>query len=186
MKLIQLALGLVIAFSPSYALHAQEAANGGIDEVDVVKTTATVEKVDLEHRKVALLLEDGKTKTFKVDKSVENLDRVKPGDRLKMTYTDELVVYVGKTGEAPSASSGGFVKVAAKGDKPGAYMVNTETTSGKVLDVDPEKHRVTLEEANGHKKTVKVSKKITNLDRLKVGESIDVAITETLAIAIVQ
>lgn len=187
MKVIQLALGLAFAFGPSYGLCAQEGASGGgMDEVDVVNTTATVEKVDLAHRKATLLLEDGKTKTFKVDKSVQNLDQVKPGDHLKMTYTDELAIYIGKTGEAPSAMGGGFVTVAAKGDKPGEYMVNTESTSGKVLDVDLQKHRVMLEEPNGKKKTVKVSKKITNLDRLKVGDSVDIAFTESVAIGIVE
>jgi hypothetical protein len=186
MNLFRLALGLLVAISPSYVWSAQTGANGGIEEVDVVRTTATVQKVDLEHRKATLLLENGKSKTVKVDKSVQNLDQVKVGDHLQMTYTDELAIYVGKTGEAPSASGGGLVSVAPKGAKPGAYMVDTETTSGKVLSVDLQKYRVTLEEPNGHKKTVKISRKITNLDRLKVGDSIDIAFTETLAIDIVK
>ena len=184
MKLTHIALGLSLAISPSYALAAQAGVEGGMDAIDVVTTTATVEKVDLEHRKATLLLENGKSKTFKVDKSVQNLDQVKVGDHLKMTYTDELAVFVGKTGEAPSASSGGMVSVAAKGAKPGAFMVDTSSTSGKVLAVDLQKYKVTLEEHNGHKKTLKVSRKITNLDRLQVGESIDIAYTESLAIDI--
>lgn len=104
MKVIQLALGLAFAFGPSCGLCAQEGGNGGgNDEVDAVNTTTTVEKVDLEHRKATLLLEDGKTKTFKVDKSVQNLDQVKPGDHLEMTYTNERAIHIGKTGEARSA-----------------------------------------------------------------------------------
>jgi len=184
MKLLRLALGLFVAFGSSYMLHAQTDAEGGMDAVDVVTTTATIQNVDLEKRKVTLLFDDGKTKTVKVNKDVQNLDQVKVGDHLKMTYTDELVVFVGKTGEAPSAAGASQVNVAAKGEKPGAYMVDTSVTSGKVLDVDPKKHKVTLEEPNGKKKTVKVSQKITNLDQLKVGESIDIAFTESLAIDI--
>jgi hypothetical protein len=157
MKLLRLALGLLVAFGSTYMLHAQTDAEGGMDAVDVVTTTATIRNVDLEKRKVTLLLDDGKTKT---------------------------VVSVGKTGEAPSAAGASQVSVAAKGAKPGAYMVDTSVTSGKVLEVDPGKHKVTLEEPNGKKKTVKVSKKITNLDQLKVGESIDIAFTESLAIDI--
>ena len=184
MKLIHLALGLSFAITPSYVLAAQAGVEGGMDAVDVVSTTATVEKVDLAHRKATLLLENGKSKTFKVDKSVQNLDQVKVGDHLKMTYTDELAIFVCKTGQAPSSSGGELVSVAAKGAKPGAFMVDTSSISGKVLAVDLKKHKVTLEEANGHKKTLKVSKKITNLDQLQVGDSIDIAYTESLAIGI--
>ena len=70
MKLIHLALGLSFAITPSYVLAAQAGVEGGMDAVDVVSTTATVEKVDLAHRKATLLLENGKSKTFKVDKIV--------------------------------------------------------------------------------------------------------------------
>src|SRR5215469_2516534 len=53
-----------------------------IDDVEVVRVTAVVDAVDLEKRKVKLTLADGKTKTYKVDKSVQNLDKVQPGDHL--------------------------------------------------------------------------------------------------------
>jgi len=42
--------------------------------LEVIKTTVTLEKIDLEKRKVTLLLDDGKRKTFKVGKSVQNLE----------------------------------------------------------------------------------------------------------------
>jgi Cu/Ag efflux protein CusF len=186
MKSVRLALGLAFAFLPAYVVSAQAAADAGLDAVEVVKVTASVEKLDLKDRKVTLRYDDGKSKTVKVDKSVQNLDQVQVGDHLNMTYTDELAVYIGKTGEAPSTSSAGSVNVAAKGDKPGAYMVDTVTTSGKVLNVDLEKYKVTLEEPNGKKKTVSVSRKIANLDKLQVGDSIDIATTEALAIDVVK
>ena len=85
----------------------------------MVKSTATVEKIDLKDRKVTLLLQNGKKKTFKVDKSVQNLDQVQVGDRLKMAYTEELLIVVGKSNQAPGAASAGEVAVAQKGDKPG-------------------------------------------------------------------
>jgi hypothetical protein len=75
---------------------------------------------------------------------------------------------------------GGVVSVAAKGAKPGAYSLETESITGKVLAVDVPKHKVTLEDADGKK----VSKKIQNLDQLKVGDNIDIGITEALAIEV--
>jgi len=156
----------------------------GIDVVDVVKVSATVQKVDLEKRKATLLLSDGKSKTVKVDKSVRNLDQVQPGDHLNIIYTEETVIVIGKTGEQVGASGGGVVSVAAKGAKPGAYSVETESMTGKILAVDVPKHKVTIEDPDGKKKTVKVSKKIQNLDQLKVGDNIDIGVTEALAIQI--
>jgi len=168
-------------------LRAQTpAVDQGVDEVEVIHATATVEKIDLEKRKVTLLLENGKHKTYKVDKSVQNLDQVKVGDHLKISYTEEIIILVGKSNEAASQAAAGEVGVAPKGAKPGIVMVETSALSAKVLAVDPEKRRVTLEEPDGKKKTVKLGKKVTNLDQLKVGDSIDMVMTESLVVEIVK
>jgi Cu/Ag efflux protein CusF len=80
---------LLLAFSTICTTRAQSGATDeGIDTVEVVKATATVEKIDLEKRKVTLLLEDGKTKTYKVDSRVHNLAQVKVGDHLEMSFTE--------------------------------------------------------------------------------------------------
>jgi Cu/Ag efflux protein CusF len=186
MKSIKLAMGLAVAFLPASILFAQAAAIPVIDSVDVVQASATVEKIDVQTRKVTLLFDDGKLKTVKADKSVQNLDQVKVGDKLKMTYTDEIAVSVNKTGETPSATGGGMVSLAPKGDKPGAYEVSTETLSGKVLNVDVEKYKVTLQLPDGKKKTIKVNKSLPNLYKLQVGDSIDISYTEAVAISIVK
>ena len=168
-------------------LRAQTpAVDQGVDEVEVIHATATVEKIDLEKRKVTLLLENGKHKTYKVDKSVQNLDQVKVGDHLKISYTEEIIILVGKSNEAASQAAAGEVGVAPKGAKPGIVMVETSALSAKVLAVDPEKRRVTLEEPDGKKKTVKLGKKVTNLDQLKVGDSIDMVMTDSLVVDIVK
>ncbi|HEX4772385.1 MAG TPA: hypothetical protein VH351_16225 [Bryobacteraceae bacterium] len=184
--LAALTIASLLVLSPGSTAAAQAPSAGGIDDVEVVHATAVVEKIDMEKRKVTLKMDDGKSKTVRVDKSVQNLDQVKVGDRLNMTYTEETVIVIGKTGETPGAVGGGMVSVAPKGAKPGTFMVDTTATSAKVLAVDPAKHRVTLEEPNGKKKTVKVSKKVTNLSQLQPGDSVDVSITDALAIDVVK
>ena len=54
-------------------------------------------KTELEKHQVKLTLDDGKTKTYKVDKSAQNLDQVQPGDHLKIGCTEELLVTVNKS-----------------------------------------------------------------------------------------
>src|ERR1700684_2412360 len=97
MKTMRLALSamLMMLVFPVCATQAQSGADEGIDAVEVVKATATVEKIDLKTRKVTLLLDDGKKKTYKVDNRVQNLAQVKVGDHLAMSFTEEIAIVVG-------------------------------------------------------------------------------------------
>jgi Cu/Ag efflux protein CusF len=183
---VVLSMASFLVLCPKGAALAQTPSDGGIDEVEVVHATGVVEKIDLEKRRVTLMMDDGKSKKIRVDKSVRNLDQVKAGDRLNMTYTEEIIIVIGKTGETPDAAGGRMVGVAPKGAKPGTFMVDTISTSAKVIAVDPVKYRVTLEEPDGKKKTVKVSKKMTNLNQIQAGDSVDISITDALAIEVVR
>jgi len=176
-------LMLVCPICPTQAQSG--ATDEGIDAVEVVKATATVEKIDLEKRKVTLLLDDGKKKTYKVDSRVQNLAQVKVGDHLEMSFTEEIAIVVGKSNETPGAASSEQVSVAPNGAKPGVVMVETSAMSAQIVAVDAPNHRVTLLDPDGKKKTIKVSKKVTNLDDLKVGETVDMLMTDSTVIEIV-
>src|SRR5271156_5945900 len=132
MKKMRLALSATILMlvCPICVTQAQSGATAeGIDAVEVVKVTATVEKIDLEKRKVTLLLDDGKKKTYKVDSRVQNLAQVKVGDHLAMSFTEEIAIVVGRSNETPGAASSEQVSVAPNGAKPGVVMVETSTMS---------------------------------------------------------
>jgi hypothetical protein len=170
--------------SPLPKSHAQAISpDKGIDDVEVVTVTAVVNKIDLEKRKVTLTLDNGKMKTYKVDKGAVNLDQVQVGDHVKMSYTEELIVTVNKSGETPAAASIGAVNLAPKGSKPGGVMVETTAISGKILAIDSEKRKVTYEDAQGKKKTVKVRKGV-DISGLAVGESVDAVLTESVIIKV--
>ena len=189
MKATNLALSVLLlcATGAMARTRAQTAATDeGMDAVEVVQSTATVEKIDLEKRKVTLLMDTGKKKTFKVDKSVQNLDQVQVGDHLKISFTEEIIILVGKSNETPGAASAGEVGVAAKGSKPGMVMVETSALSAKIVAVDAAKHRVTLLDPDGKKKTIKLGKKVNNLDQLQPGQTVDMVMTESLVVEIVK
>jgi Cu/Ag efflux protein CusF len=188
MKTLSLALItiLLLLFGSICPTQAQSGGTDqGIDAVEVVKATATVEKIDLKTRKVTLLLDDGKKKTYKVDDRVQNLAQVKVGDHLEMSFTEEIAIVVGKSNETPGAASAEQVSVAPNGAKPGVVMVETTAISAQILAVDAQNHRVTLLDPEGKKKTIKVSNKITNLNDLKVGETVDMLMTNSTVIEIV-
>ena len=178
---------LLLAFGPAKAVQAQTAASDkGIDSVELVTVHATVTKIDLEKRKVRLLLDDGKEKTYKVDKSVQNLDQVKVGDHLNIAVTEEIIILVGKSSETRNATDSQTVGVAPKGAKPGIVMVDTSTVSAKILAVDAPKRRVTLLDPDGKKKTIKLSKNFQNIDQLQVGETVDMLMTDSVVVEIVK
>jgi hypothetical protein len=103
-----------------------------------------------------------------------------------MAYTEEIIILVGKSNETPGAGAAGEVGVAPVGAKPGIVMVETSALSAKILAVDAQKHRVTLEDPDGKKKTIKVSKNLGDLNQLKAGETVDMVMTESLVIEIVK
>ena len=188
MKAMRLTFSAMILMlvCPILATMAQSGSTDeGIDAVEVVKATATVEKIDLKTRKVTLVFDDGKKKTYKVDSRVQNLAQVKVGDHLAMSFTEEIAIVVGKSNETPGAASSEQVSVAPNGDKPGVVMVQTSAVSAQIVAVDAPNHRVTLLDPDGKKKTIKVSKKVTNLNDLKVGDTVDMVMTDSTVIDIV-
>jgi Cu/Ag efflux protein CusF len=188
MKTMRLTFSAMILMlvCPILATMAQSGSTDeGIDAVEVVKATATVEKIDLKTRKVTLVFDDGKKKTYKVDSRVQNLAQVKVGDHLEMSFTEEIAIVVGKSNETPGAASAEQVSVAPNGDKPGVVMVQTSAVSAQIVAVDAPNHRVTLLDPDGKKKTIKVSKKVTNLNDLKVGDTVDMVMTDSTVIDIV-
>src|SRR4051812_34505618 len=157
-----------------------------VDVVDVVRVSATVTKIDSAKRKLSVELDDGKHKTFKVEKSVRNFDQIKVGDTLKLAYAEEMLIAVGKSKETVGAENAGLVAIAPKGAKPGGFMVESTSMTGKIVSVDPAKHHLTIEDPDGKEKKLKISKKAKNLGALVPGETIDVTVTEALAIEIVK
>jgi hypothetical protein len=75
---------------------APKGAKPGVLMVRTAEVTAKVEAVDLKARMITLKGPEGKTKTFKVDKSVKALDKLKKGDDITLRVTDALAITVMK------------------------------------------------------------------------------------------
>jgi len=186
-SIVSLAMLLLFECGSSRFVQGQTAmVDEGMDAVEVLQTNATVEKIDLEKRKIRLLLEDGKHKTFRVDSRVTNLDQVKVGDHLSISFTEEIVILFGKSDQGVGAAEGTKVSMNPKGASPSVVRVDTSAISAKILAVDPEKHRVTVEDADGKKKTLKLSKKAAGLDQLKAGDTVDMVMTDSLVVKVVK
>jgi hypothetical protein len=179
-----LALGLSAA--SSYATQERNDQSQPVDQVAVTKVTGVIEKVDPDKRVMTLKLDDGKKKTLKVDKSVKDLDKFRVGDRVQMSYTEEIIMMAQPSDEdTAQMAKYGAVDVQSEGDNPVLVKVDTSVIKGKIISIDAKKRSLTFEGPDGRKKTVKLSRRVKNLDKFKPGDAINMAITDEMVVAVV-
>jgi len=156
---------------------------GGI-VVDAVSATATVQAVDAAARTVTLKLPDGTAQEYKVDKAVRNLDQVKVGDQVKVTYVESVALFVRKSSEKPSAGEVQTVQVAPKGAKPGFITTQTREITATAEQIDYAKRTVTLKGPMGNLVTYKVDKGVKRFKNVKAGDELVLRVTEAMAIVV--
>lgn len=182
-KLTVFAAILVLAMTFTSRMHAQMAAGDAMGASETMTATAKVVKIDMNTRKVTLLMDDGKKKTIKAGSEVKNLDQVKVGDTVHMTYTEETVLGVsdGKGGIAEGGMQ--MSATAPKGAMPAGVMTDTVAVQAKILAIDSTKPSVTVQTPDGKKKKIKVSKD-ADLSQLKVGNTLTLIVRDSLAVSV--
>jgi ribosomal 50S subunit-recycling heat shock protein len=149
-----------------------------------VTVTATVTAINHKTRSVTLKGADGKSVTFTVGDSVKNLAQVKKGDQVTATYYESLAYDVmpagsGQRGVAMAEAAGS----AQPGEKPAGMGARAITVTAKIKAIDKKQQTVTLKGPQGKMRTVKV-KNPANLEKVKVGDLVQITYTEALAIAV--
>jgi hypothetical protein len=172
------------SMSPTRAAMPPEAPPSGSLGAQTMTATATVEKVDLKARKVTLKDEDGKTLTVVAGPEVRNLEQVKKGDVLRLTYQESLAYQVSKAGEAkPGVGASTDVSRAPLGAKPAGSITDTVTVRMTIAGIDKKNSTVTLRDPDNVESVVKV-RDPSKLDAVAVGDVVDITYTEALAIAV--
>jgi hypothetical protein len=123
---------------------------------------------------------DGNTMTINVKPDVKNLDRVRPGDILRMQYTQIVSLYVREPETGPKASVETEVEVAEKG-MPGKTQTTRTHFVATVQAIDQKTRVVTLLGPSGQEETYTVDKSAKKFKNVKVGDEVVVDIIETLA-----
>jgi hypothetical protein len=154
---------------------------GGV--VSTYELTASVAAIDKANRKITLVDAAGIKKTVKAGPEVINFDQIRVGDQLKVTATEELVVYLAGADEPASDGGVQLVALAPKGAKPGAIMAETTRVTAKVTAIDAEHRRATLQFEDGTTRNVAVRPDV-DLSKRKIGETVVIRITEALAIQV--
>lgn len=135
--------------------------------VESVKKQATVQSIDASHRDVGLKLSDGTLITFKAGAQVLNLDKIRVGDKVKVTLAEELAIYVLEDGRLPVAGG-------------------TEETipfNARLQQVDPSYRLLTLQYLNGTTEVFKVGLD-TKILEMAPGDDVVVKANEAKVISI--
>jgi Cu/Ag efflux protein CusF len=177
MKRIIIAIALLV---PALAL----AQGKGAIVADQLEAVVTVTKVDPKARTVTVRGPRGNLQTLNVPPESQNLDRVKPGDRFKMTYAEAAVIALTRGGQ-PDVSVEEMVQVAPKGAKPGGYKVRTAKISGVVDAIDYKNRYVALRGPKGNILSLPVSSEVKDLDSVQVGDKLTIVFTQALAVEMV-
>ena len=160
-----------------------KSAKPGRVAVDTVTLTGTVKAVDLDKKTATIEGSGGRVVTVDA-KNARNLDQVKVGDKVTLTYTREVAVTVRKTDQPPSVSEARTVELAPKGQKPGGMEVRTVELTGNVESVDPQKRTITLMGPAGNVRTFQVDPSVKNLDQVKKGDQVVLRYTESAALSV--
>jgi Cu/Ag efflux protein CusF len=177
MKHILLTAALLV---PAFVLAQPK----GAIVTDQVEAVVTVTKVDAKARTVTVRGPRGNLATLDVPKEAQNLDKVKPGDRFKITYAEAAIVALTRGGE-PAAVVEESVQVAPKGGTPGGYKVRTVKVSAVVDAIDYKNRYVSLRGPKGNTLALPVSDDVKDLESVKVGDKLSIAYTQALALQMV-
>lgn len=158
-----------------------EGVPGGVF-VNTLEVSARVMAIDASTRKAKLLGPDGKTFMVKAGPHALNFDQIAVGDLVRLTVTEELIVYV-SDGSESSDSTAGLVALAPKGAQPGGLLAETTQTTGTVTAIDQSNRTATLRFEDGSEKVFPVRSDV-DLGKRAVGEKVIFHTTEMIAISV--
>lgn len=155
-----------------------EGVPGGVI-AETMEINARVIAIDHFNREATLMGTDGNEVTVKVGPEAVNFDKIQKGDMVKVTITEQMVVFVDET----STSIGGSTAVMAVGAQAGGLAAETREIVAKISEIDSENRTATLTFQDGSRKTFPVRDDI-DLSKHSIGEQVVFQITEMVAIDI--
>ncbi len=160
-----------------------EGVPGGIER-RTLEMSATVESIDYGTRRVTLVDEEGNRKSLTAPSDAVNFGEVQKGDRVSITYVEELVVYVKEKG-APRTQSGGAMLAgrAAEGNKPQVVIADTVEISAIIKALDLDNHTATLEFPDGSQRTIQVREDVP-LSGEQLGREVIIQTSEAMVLTV--
>jgi Cu/Ag efflux protein CusF len=171
--------GLAAALVIGSVVHADQT----VKESQSVTATATIQAIDKTNRLVTIKDEKGDEDTMQVGPAMKRFDELKVGDKVKVKYTESLVLQLRKAG-TPAPTGGDSAAVTrGTGASPAVTLAQQQSTTVDVLAVDMKVPSITVKTADGSTVTRKVKDK-KNLEGVAVGDKIDITYTQAALLSI--
>lgn len=152
------------------------------------EAAATVVAIDQQSREVQLRGTEGRLFTVTAGPAVENLSRVKVGDRVVIRYVQALALSLAKPdqGAGGVVVEGGITRSAPEGAGPAGAIGNRLRATVTIDAVDHATHTVTFTGPANNVRTVAVQDPAARsfVATLKPGDRVDLVYTESLAVAV--
>lgn len=152
------------------------------------EAAATVVAIDQQSREVQLRGTEGRLFTVTAGPAVENLARVKVGDRVVIRYVQALAISLAKPGQGAGGVvvEGGITRNAPEGAGPAGAMGNRLRATVTIDAIDHATHTVTFTGPANNVRTVAVQDPAAQsfVATLKPGDRVDLVYTESLAVAV--
>jgi ribosome maturation factor RimP len=194
MKTIVVAL-MIGALVPGVALGADPArfpmiaqaktdqeAMPKVKEARVVTVRGTVEAIDKEKQTVTL---KGPKRSLTIHvRDPKKLEAIAVGDPVIAKYYESLMIEAKKPGEGtPGVTAQQGMASSKPGETPAGAIAQQVTVTATIVDIDKKAQTATIKGPEGNTVTVK-ARDPKNLDKLKVGDNVDITYTEALAISL--
>ena len=148
---------------------------------DSLTVTATVDAIEHASRTLTLTKPDKSVSTIKVPKEYERFDALKVGDKLRVTYYDNIVLRVKEKGEKDVNSLGESL-IPTPGTKPGFTIGSQRAITATITAIDPKIPSISLSGPNNWKYSSRVVDKDA-LKLVKVGDRLDILWTEAVMLS---
>lgn len=168
--------GLVLALSlPTWAQFKQLPTH-------TITLSGTVETIDHDKRVLTIKTADGKFETLEVSQSAKRFDELKVGDKVSVTYNNNVSVRLKPPGE-PAVDTGSTAKIGTEGTRPGGTMGVNRTMTATIDSIDRSTSSITFVGPNGFKYSRHVVDPAV-FDTVKVGDKVDINWNTDLTISV--
>ena len=171
---------------PPAATAASQPLPSGTVGTNLVTATARVKALDQQTRQVTLERADGSEVTVYADDTVRNLPQVHVGDEVTASFYESLAYEVKKPGTTtPGATVAEDAARAKLGAKPAGAGARVTTIVATIVGLDKAAGTVTLQGPTGKVTTIK-ARDPRNLERVAVGDLVEITYTEAVAVSVEQ
>jgi len=171
------ASGLVLALSlPSWAQEVRQLPT------QTLTLSGTVATIDHEKRSVNIKKADGSFETVDVPAGAQRFDELKVGDKVSITYNNNVSARLKPPGEAPVDTLTG-ASTAGQGTRPGGAVAAQRTMTATIDAIDKNASSITFVGPNGWKYSRHIVDP-TVLDKVKVGDKIDITWITDVSVAV--